>query len=121
LTAGPAQQAATTPVQSQAPEAIAAAAKTTPVLASTNTPNITLPLDANPDAYALPEADLSVLGFFRLETRSAAQGLNVVIRHAEPFNAAGLEALDAAAEAEAQRFGVQPPVKFRHEPELERR
>lgn len=67
----------------------------------------------------IAEADLSVLGFFRLETRPAAQGLNVVIRHAEPLNAAGLEALGAAAEAEAQRFGVQARVKFRHEPELE--
>jgi hypothetical protein len=69
----------------------------------------------------IAEADLSVLGFFRLETRPAAQGLNVVVRHAESLNAAGIEVLGAAAEAEAeaQRFGVQDRVKFRHEPELE--
>jgi hypothetical protein len=41
------------------------------------------------------------------------------MRHAEPLNAAGLEALGAAAEVETQRFGVQARFKFRHEPELE--
>lgn len=95
---------------------------------------IAAPLDRNGSGYRydqsngadtaendalIAEADLSVLGSFRLETRPAAQGLNVVIRHAEPLNAAGLEALGAAAEAEAQRFGVQARVKFRHEPDLE--
>ena len=75
--------------------------------------------DAAENDALIAEADLSVIGFFRLETRPAAQGLNVVIRHAEPLNAAGLEALGAAAEAEAQRFGVQAQVKFRHEPEIE--
>jgi hypothetical protein len=67
----------------------------------------------------IAEADLSVLGFFRLETRPAQHGLAVVIRHAEPLDPSGLEALGVAAEVEAQKYGVNARVKFRYEPDLE--
>lgn len=73
----------------------------------------------NGDEALIAEAELSVLGFFRLETREMLGGFTVIIRHAEPLDADGLETLGGAAMAEAERYGVRARVRFVHDPELD--
>ena len=73
----------------------------------------------HPDDDALvAEADFSVLGLFRLETRPAPGGFAVVVRHAAPLGASGLEDLGDAVAAEAERYGVRARVRFSFDPTL---
>lgn len=75
-------------------------------------------LPAPDDEALVAEADFSVLGLFRLETRPAPGGFAVVVRHAAPLDDAGLDALGDAVATEAERYGVRARVRFSFDPTL---
>lgn len=72
---------------------------------------------AGDDALTV-EAELSMLGLFRLETRPVGGGFAVVVRHALDLEESGLEALAETVVAEAERYGVGARIRFVHDPAL---
>lgn len=75
-------------------------------------------LPSDDDDALIAEADFSMLGLFRLETREAPGGFAIVVRHAAPVADIGLEALGAAVAEEAERYGVRARVNFSFDPTL---
>ena len=75
-------------------------------------------LDGGADEALIAEADFSVLGLFRMETRAVAGGFAVVVRHADLVTDARLGALADAVASEADRYGVRARVRFTYDPAL---
>ncbi len=75
-------------------------------------------LDGGEDEALIAEAQFSVLGLFRMETRAVTGGFAVVVRHADLVTDARLGALADAVASEADRYGVRARVRFTYDPTL---
>ena len=78
-------------------------------------PNLVVPEE---DEAMIAEATLSEIGLFRLETRAAATGYAVLVRHAEPQPDDALRALADSVAIESERFGVRARIRFTFDPAL---